>query len=304
MSDDRAIELYTKFRNYARKLPRIDRPILQPLADGQTMSGQMILFVEAASDFSRELFNSVNDIARSLLTLKAWVQVYEECDLSEQYDLLLEHIRPHSTLALGAPQAIRGRFMYAAAVCCSHANRVLHPDHTELAWSGKGNMNMPIASRVGQPWEKWKKLAPILSEGLSFGAISELTGNFRNATEHGHPRNIGLGLTSSVELSDIEMPGCLKPCGGMSETTKKQAWAVSVREAITLGTVIEVLTEQYALTLKAYELLSELLQDQFNALQTKTHPLPWTIPKHVRPLIDSKRSNSDEGDTTIDDQPA
>jgi hypothetical protein len=74
MLDDRAIELYTQFRNYARKLPRIDRPMLRPLADGQTMSGQMILFVEAASDFSRELFNSMNDIARSLLTLKAWTQ--------------------------------------------------------------------------------------------------------------------------------------------------------------------------------------------------------------------------------------
>jgi hypothetical protein len=164
-------------------------------------------------------------------------------------------------------------------------------------------MDMSIASRVGQPWDRWKELAPILSKGLGFGAISELTGNYRNATEHGHPRNIGLGLTSSVELSEIEIPGRVRPCGGMTETTNKQAWAVSVREAIPLGTVIEVLTEQYALTLKAYELLSELLQDQFNSLQTKTHPLPWTIPKHVRPVIGSKSSNSDDGDRTLDDQP-
>lgn len=89
------------------------------------MSGQVILLVEAASDFSRELFNSVNDIARSLVMLKAWAQVYEECDRYEQYDLLLEHIRPNSTLALGAPQATRGRFIYAAAMCCTQANRVL-----------------------------------------------------------------------------------------------------------------------------------------------------------------------------------
>lgn len=272
MFDDRAIELYTQFRNYAQKLPPIVRPLLKPLSDGQTMNGQMMLFVEAASDFSRELFNSVNDIARSLLMLKAWKQVYDECSLYEQFDLLLEHIRPHSTLALGAPQAIRGRFMYAAAVCCSQANRVLYPDRPELAWTGKGNMYMPIASKVGQPWHKWKELAPILSEGLSFGAISELTGNFRNATEHGHPRNIGMGITSSVELSEIEIPSRLKPCGGTTEITHKQAWTVSVREAIPLGTVIEVLTEQYALALKAYELLNDLLQDQFNALQTKTHP--------------------------------
>ncbi|WP_458725454.1 hypothetical protein [Pseudomonas mandelii] len=297
MFDDRAIELYTQFRNYARKLPPIDRPLLRPLTDGQTMSGQVILFVEAASDFSRELFNSVNDIARSLVMLKAWAQVYEECDRYEQYDLLLEHIRPHSTLALGAPQAIRGRFIYAAAMCCTQANRVLHPDRPELAWRGKGNMNLQIASKVGQPWDKWKELAPILSEGLSFGAISELTGNFRNATEHGHPRNIGMGLTASVELSEIEMPGRLKPCGGLTETTKKQAWAVSVREAIPLSSVIEVLTEQYALALKAYELLSELLQDQFNALQVKTHPFPWTLPKHMRRVIDVKSSNPDDGET-------
>lgn len=269
MDDDRAIELYAQFRaSYQTK--RVHDIVQQPnLSGGQTMTAPMIPYIESADDFLRELFNSVNDFRRWINTLDAWRQVYESCDEIERLSLLVEHIRPYSTLALGGPQAIRGRIMYAAAICCGHANYVLHGDNPNLQWDGVRNLNMKIASGIGQPWANWKELAPILSNKLGYGAIHDLTDNYRNHHEHGHPRNIGMGLTASVAVSANEKG--------------QRMWSFGPREAITLEIVIEQTAEQHALAVEAYNLLCALAKEQFEALMQFTNSL---YPFSPLPVID------------------
>ena len=202
MNDRRAIELYAQFLDhYKRKSPLAiaQAPIL---SDGRSMSGRMIPFIESTADFLRELFNSINDFRRWINTLDAWQRVYDVSGNEDRLYILFEHIRPFSTLALSGPQAIRGRIMHAAATSCGHANFVLHGHNPTLQWNGAGHLTMKIAAKIGQPWDSWKALAPLLSQKLGYGPIHDLTDDFRNQHEHGHPRSIVLGLTASVVVAE------------------------------------------------------------------------------------------------------
>ena len=259
MDDLRAIELYTQYRSHFQQQSPL--PIVQAphLSGGRPIAGSMMPFVESASDFLRELFNSINDFRRWIHTLETWGRVYEGCEDDDRLSILVEHIRPFATLALSGPQAIRGRIIHAAAVGCSHANHLLHRDDPSLQWDGTGHLSMKIASRIGQPWQSWQTLAPLLSQRLGYGRIHDLTGDFRNQHEHGHPRNIGLGLTASVVVEERD--------GG------QRSWSIGAREAISIATVIELTSEQHALAVEAYGSFCKLAREQFEALIATTSVL-------------------------------
>ncbi|MEE4220303.1 hypothetical protein V2I93_04200 [Pseudomonas viridiflava] len=251
MEDDRALELYAAFRkNYHH--PRIPTIVqIRDLSTGRTMPAMTVgVYDHAVSDMLRELSNSTNDFRRWINILAAWAPVYERCDRDEQLCILVETIRPYASLALGAPQALRGRMMFAAATACGHANFALFPTMPDLQWKNSGFLNMKIASRIGQPWTQWRLMAPALSE-LGHGLIAEETDDYRNQNEHGHPRNIGMGLTSYVAVTDH--------CGG-------RAMGLGSKEAISLETVIAVAADQHAVVVKAYEALCGLATEQFEAL--------------------------------------
>lgn len=252
MEDDRAIELYVQFRqNYQNKhISTIIAP--SDLAAGRSLPAYtMMPFDSSATDFLRELSNSTNDFRRWINILAAWRPIYDAVDQDEQLSLITEHITPFSTLAMGAPQALRGRMMYAAATGCSHANYHLHGGDSRLQWLGSGHINMQVASRIGQPWAAWRDLAPILAE-MGHGAIAEETGDFRNQREHGHPRNIGLGITTSVQILD-------NPEGA-------RGWSIRPSYAISLSSIIDLTTAQHAIAVRAYAALQTLLTAQFEAL--------------------------------------
>ena len=259
MDDHRALELYAQFLTFRRQ--HSPMAIVQPpdLHSGRSMAGPMIPFVENASDFLRELSNSINDFRRQVLTIEAWARVYESCGDDDRLSILVEFIRPFGTLALSAPQAIRGRIIHAAAIGCSHANHVLNRADNTLQWDGTGHLTMKVASRIGQPWASWKSLAPLLSQKLASGPIYELTDDFRNQQEHGHPRNIGIGLTASVVTAEGD--------GG------RRCWSIGSWEAISIATVLEQTAEQHAIAVEAYGLFCALAREQFEALLTVTNAM-------------------------------
>lgn len=256
MEDDRAIELYAEFRrNYKNK--RVGTIISSPnLAGKLTMPAfSMMMFHQTAADTLREISNSTNDFRRWINMLAAWQPIYNACDQDEQLSLLVEHIAPFSTLALGAPQSLKGRMIFAAATGCGHANYHLSHTQADLQWNGSGHLTMGLASRIGRPWMNWQRLAPILGD-LGRGPIFEDTDDYRNQREHGHPRNIGMGLTASISVAD---------------SAEGRGWSFRSREAISLETVVNVAVEQHAVVVLAYEALCALLQEQFEALYSRTN---------------------------------
>lgn len=248
--DDRAVELYAAFRNNYRD-KRVQTIVSNPrLSRGELMPQSLIFFNEIVADIIRELFNSTNDFRRWINVLAAWGPIYDVCDQNEKMNLHCDHIGPYSALALGAPQALRGRIMFAAATACGQANHILYPASPALQWSGSKHLTMLNASRIGQPWENWRRLAPILGE-LGQGSISEETDDYRNQREHGHPRNVGMGITTFVSVEDH---------------AEGRTMGLGSKEAIPLETVIEVAVEQHAVVVRAYEALCDLAKEQFDAL--------------------------------------
>lgn len=171
--------------------------------------------------------------------------------------------------------------MYAAAVSSGHANAEVHPHDPALQWDGNGHLTMKVASKIGQPWNGWKALAPVLDQKLAKGDIHDLTDDFRNQREHGHPRNIALGLTASVQAG--------------TDANGRRYWTFDIRDAISIGTVVEQATEQHTVAVEAYNLLCELTREQFEALMDATHPFlqqgplliidgPWKGKKHAYTL--------------------
>lgn len=251
MEDDRAVELYAEFRrNYRDK--RVATIVSSPdISGGVTMPAMtLMMYHQAVADTLRELSNSTNDFRRWINMLAAWAPIYDACDQEEKLSLLCNHISPFSALALGAPQALRGRMLFAAATACGHANYQLSPTISPLQWNGSRHLTMLIASRIGQPWVNWRRLAPILGE-LGHGSIAEETDDYRNQREHGHPRNVGMGLTAFVSVTDH---------------AEGRTLGLGSKDAIPLATVIGVAVEQHALVVRAYEALCDLVLEQFEAL--------------------------------------
>lgn len=251
MDDDRALEHYGEFRKNYRAQAVVERVVpVATLGDGNPIPLAIMPFIDLASDTLRELSNTINDFRRLINVLAAWLPIYNRCETKEKLELLLEHIRAPASLALSAPQAIKGRLVFASAMSSGHTNYELHRDDPELQWSGKGHLTMKIASRVGQPWASWKTLAPILNE-LGRGAIYAETDDYRNQREHGHPRNIGIGLTAMFTVED---------------TKEGRSWDFGTRPAIPLESVIGVSIEQHAAVCSAYDAYCELTKEQFTAL--------------------------------------
>jgi hypothetical protein len=251
MEDDRAIELYAAFRrNYRDK--RVTTIVSSPdLSGGESMPAMTVMmYHQIVADTLRELSNSTNDFRRWINMVAAWAPIYAACDHDEKMSLQCEHIAPLAALALGAAQALKGRHMFAAATGCGHANYQLYRARSELQWDGSKHLTMPVASRIGQPWANWRRLAPILGE-LGHGSISEETDDYRNQREHGHPRNVGMGITTFVSIYDH---------------ADGRTMGLGTKQAISLETVIEVAAEQHAVVVKAYEALCDLALEQFEAL--------------------------------------
>lgn len=256
MDDKQAIEYYRQYRENYRDYAGL--PVVSAFELPSDLLGPMLPFSQSSLALMLELFNSVNSFRRLIIQLLAWKKVLDGCGPSDKYDLLLEQVSPLAIFALNTPAGIRGRTIYAAAVCTTHTNHVLFPANVDLMWLGNGNMSMGIASRVGKPWAGWKALAPVLSGQLAHGAIHDLTDSFRNNHEHGYPRNIELGLTSVLTFDYA---------GG------KSSFAMGTKSPIPLATVIQVCIEQHALAVETYDLLCSMLTEQFEALRTRLNPL-------------------------------
>jgi len=250
MDHGRALELYAQFlTNYEDKRLKVvvEGPIL-PYDPGVTSLAAHTI-ADAGEDFLREISNSINDLRRWINTVAAWKPVYEICEMDEQLHLLVQHITPVATLALSAPQALRGRIMYAAASCSAIANHELHRENPKLHLL-PDHVNMTSASKLGAPWGAWPALAQRMNE-ISTTVWSLSTTDFRNAREHGHPRNIGIGITNIFKIKQVD---------------GRRQIASGFREPIPLQTVIDTGIEGHTAVVAAYHALAALIEEQTQAL--------------------------------------
>lgn len=251
METERAVELYQQYlTNYDSQSAIAIMPQFE-LSSGSTHPVAAMLHLEAADDFLRELFNSINSVRRWLSMIKAWLPIYESCSQDEQLELLLCHITPVSELVLAAPQALRGRMIFAAAAASNIVNNEFFTDDERLQYDhDKTHINIKLAQKVGSPWLAWPAFAQALGQ-VNPDSWSARTSNFRNAREHGHPRNIGLGLVNVITTKGVG---------------KERRTGFGTLPAIPLHTVLECGIERHGAITTAYQALGALLQQQHLAL--------------------------------------
>jgi hypothetical protein len=254
MEDARALQLFGEYLKSRRAVPPLGELVSPPdLIGDDPIIGSLAIFYDRAQDTLRELSNALNDFYTHINVVNAWLPIYSACEQGEKLDLLIDHILPVSTLALGAPQALRGRLLFAAAMCCDRANFELFRDDPQLHLGEKTHLTMKVASKIGRPWEAWKELPPIFEE-LRGLRESEITTDFRNQREHGHPRRIGIGLTSVLHVE---------------QTEDGKAWSYGVWPPIEIETVVAVSVQQHAVACRAYSAYKGLIAEQLAALKTR-----------------------------------
>lgn len=251
MEDSRSLELYANFlANFQTcDAPAItDRILLTEESSFEPAAG---FFEQQCDCFLRELFNSINRFRRDIKALSAWMPIFNACSDSEKLDLIVDHLGAIAERALGAPQAIRGRIIFAAATGASLANHEFFSDSAALQWNHEcKNLTIKTLSKIEQPWFAWPDLAAALDQ-INPKEWSKEVGDFRNAREHGHPRGIGLGLTYEL---------IIKGNGADREIT------FGSRYQIGISTVIRLCTERHPFVVNAYRALGTLLTHQLEAL--------------------------------------
>lgn len=263
INEDRAIEFYKQFRKELRTapLPGI-APYPRPFEGGKFHILAMP-FNTVAQDALREIANSINDFGRYIHYLHAWHVIFERVSEDDRYNLLLEHVRPYTVLCLGAPQALRGRLIYAATATSFHANRFLTWPAGMPKWDD-GHTSMKTAKATGEKWSTWPALAAELNI-LGQDQLSEATDDFRNKHEHGHPRGIGIGHISTVRRV-LNPEKVFDSLAGQPLSDKpRESWSFGEQTPMQLADLLPLLEQEHATALRAFKAYLAMVEEQHAA---------------------------------------
>ena len=255
MDDDRAIELYRQFRHRLRNeggLALGVAPYPRPF-DGQKFHAVAMLWQMAAEGALRELANAINELHRYLQELEAWRPIYAGLSQDEQYDLLLEHVRPLAVLCLNAPYSIRGRIIHATCAVCAHANLFIVWPEGRPKWNGQ-RADMKTAKRLAARWGRWPHLAQALG-AMAGDDFTTATSDFRNQHHHGSPRTIALGSTSMI-----------RPLTG-----ERSGWSFGEWGPLSIEDLLPRLAQEHGLALAAFHGFLALVEEQKDASPPPDH---------------------------------
>ncbi|MDU9031737.1 hypothetical protein NHG95_01130 [Pseudomonas corrugata] len=244
-SDERAVEFYSEYQLARRNIPMLQvAPYPKPFSGG-TFEPLALPFHSVAQDALREIANSINDFGRYVRALKAWNQIYQKASKEDQYVLLLEHVRPLATLCLTAPQALRGRFIYAATSTSYYANAFSNQTASRPKWTGS-HTDMKTAKTVSQNWSTWPALAAALNR-IGRDVFNRATSDFRNQHEHGHPRSIELGHIGVVQK--IEIHG-------------RTGWSLGQQEPMKISELLPTLEQEHGYAMDAFTAYLAMVEEQ------------------------------------------
>jgi hypothetical protein len=83
-----------------------------------------IAYSQMLQEHSRAIANSINQLQRLTLSLKAWDQILQpiECE-QHKFHIITEFVDPSATVAINLPYVIRSRFIYSTAHLSHQANQ-------------------------------------------------------------------------------------------------------------------------------------------------------------------------------------
>lgn len=267
---DHAVARYRRFLANLASVPRPHPAPYYKTFKGISLHGAALPFSWFSSDALREIANTINDFGRNIGAIRAWHPIFEEADVPEKHEILIDHIRPLAVLCLGAPQAIRGRLIHAATASSHHANIFLDREPNRPSWNG-AYVSMSIARKVSRPWSSWPALSAALTS-LGDDEFGQATGMFRNEHEHGHPRSIGIGNTRFVRRIDPANSAGNNLFNTSDEEIAEEVWTIGSHEPLDIADLLPLFDKQCELALAAFGAYHDLLTEQLAA----SPPLPDT----------------------------
>jgi hypothetical protein len=218
------------------------------LAD--TLPIEWVAYSQFLQEHSSELSNSINELQRYLVSLKAWQKVLEGLEEEELHRTVVEFVAPTATLALLMPHVIRSRFIYSVAHLSHQANRLKLNN-----WSDDLPIDTEIfqreADKYGGAWRSYSKLK-IALEKIANKTYREATHDFRNSYSHRYSPRIELGLTGLVTRV-VSKDG-------------KVSYGLGQTPPLKISEITELLSNQHEHCIRAHNKYQELIDEQSEAI--------------------------------------
>lgn len=243
------IEMYGRYRTALEEMPPRGRMVTYEWGKlPQSMSFVWMPYRDMFDEFSREIANSVNELTDYANRLMAWEVVIASMTDLEKMDAAHEFIDPLATISLNLPYVIRSRFIFAIAHLCHQANR----SHDDLQWRDDLPLDQEIffkeADKYGAGWAEYKSLKRCV-EALGNKTYQLETRNFRNAYNHRFSPRVVIGMTQMVTRE-------------VNPQTKSVSYTFGSTPALTVGTVVELLTQQLENAYACFESFQRLIREQ------------------------------------------
>jgi hypothetical protein len=205
-------------------------------------------------EFSREVANEINAFTQNIQNLSAWAVVTAPLSDEEKLDIGMELINTLGIQSLGAPYALRSRFIFATAHLSHQANRT----KLQKGWVDDLPMDTEIfmeeADKYGAGWKRYGRLKLRL-EGICGSSFREKTGDFRNAYNHRFSGRLMVGNTGSVQRV-------------VEEGSGKIYYVVRDDPPLQLDDVVKILTGERDRIYAAFAAFQNLVREQEDAIRT------------------------------------
>lgn len=211
-----------------------------------------LAYSQMLNEHPREIANSINQLQRLTLSLKAWDQRLRLVnDEQHKLNIICEFVDPISIVAINLPYVIRSRFIYSTTHLSHQANQSRCTD-----WKDDLTLDSEIyfehADKYGAYWRSYNALKLAL-EKISSGNYIEATINFRHKYNHRYSPKIEIGLTGLV-TRHVNKPDQVTYCFGYTEPLK-------------LSNVVSALEKQHECCLKAFSRYKSLIKEQVDAIE-------------------------------------
>ncbi len=244
-------EQYNKYLEERTKIELYEIMLYDWVKFPTKISPILIVYKLLIEEHARELANSINEMKRIIVSLKAWGKVLGDMNDQEKLDLLVEFIYHSATVGLNLPYVIRSRFIYSVAHLCHQANQIKQSE-----WKDDLPIDEEIyfqeADNYGSNWNTYTNLKVAL-EQIGNKEYNKNTCDFRNKYNHRYSPMIEIGLANFVTRN--------------VDKTKRVSYGMGFTEPLKLTKIVDLLKVQHEYCTKSFTCYQMLVNEHIECMK-------------------------------------
>jgi hypothetical protein len=244
LDDQTLLALYTKFQKARHCLGTLySQARYDDFLDRGRYQGIALPVPVIAQEHMLEAANTLNRLNYDLHSITASSKVFELITDAEKMQAVFEFLFPIVSHSLSAPYSLKQMFIKSTYQISHHTSRFW--DSNRDPRSFKERVNFRDAGKLARRFASWPTLSAALSV-LNNDNFTEASDDYRNRFNHGFPRRIEFGHTTTVQT---------EPPGSFSYVWRNAP-------PFLIGDLIPLLSAQYNVALTAYKAYIELIKEQ------------------------------------------